>query len=568
MVTLILHVTVVKNTCVYCHGPEKLIFAHNKHPMSVALNVRHLAWYRFTVGCLVFLDVTNRLLNWDTYYTGSGILGQHILNREEGSFFEEWAPGMFGLVPERYHYSLLIFGLTQVLFYMFMNHWLNKVFVWFLVTSIHSRNPFLVHYADKFLSVLLFTNIFLDFGDASTTQTLMMTRDMSSKRKKLNADSHSDFCPGHVLYIVQLSCLYLSTSVDKFCGEQWVKRGTALHTAYLDAPPTYIRYPFGELVKALLAYSVETAKVEGSDTDFMYVAPKFIRSFIPFLCYTVVFSELLIGIVLLFTVITNKRHSTVYLSWAAKYGMVFQSVLLLTFDFGITFHLVFLSSFIPILDVKFRPYSYQAIDTRKSWKSVFSKSTWKQFCGFLQKVVIYGVCFLTVAIVALRVALMLVPPQAQGVMQNSRDSLVAISNFLHLRSHSWNMYSPDPPSRFVAAKVYFGNEFDVNRVGTYNNSVQLYSRNPYWRMMVTHLDSICFVNRAFAKPYIHEHCRNGILRSVGAYMCKKHFGEKIRSISQITYKLKILVTVHNASKVWKHYTLLEMACSQLEKIYV
>ena len=102
-----------------------------------------------------------------------------------------------------------------------MNHWLNKVFVWFLVTSIHSRNPFLVHYADKFLSVLLFTNIFLDFGDASTIQTIMMTADMPSKRKKLNANSHSDFCPGHVLYIVQLSCLYLSTSVDKFCGEQW-----------------------------------------------------------------------------------------------------------------------------------------------------------------------------------------------------------------------------------------------------------------------------------------------------------------------------------------------------------
>ena len=138
-------------------------------------------------------------------------------------------------------------------------------------------------------------------------------------------------------------------------------------------------------MKALLAYSVETAKVEGSDTDNMYVAPKFIRSFIPFLCNAVVFSELLIGIVLLFTAITNNRHSTVYLSWAAKYGMFFQSVLLLTFDFGITFHLVFLSSFIPILDVKFRPYSYQAIDTRKSWKSVFLNQPGSSFVGFYRK---------------------------------------------------------------------------------------------------------------------------------------------------------------------------------------
>ena len=85
-----------------------------------------------------------------------------------------------------------------------------------------------MHYADKFLSVLLFTNIFLDLGDVSTIQTLMMTVDISSKHKKLNADSHGDFRPGNVLYIVQLSCLYLSTSVDKFCGEQWVKGGTAL----------------------------------------------------------------------------------------------------------------------------------------------------------------------------------------------------------------------------------------------------------------------------------------------------------------------------------------------------
>ena len=60
-----------------------LIFDYNKHQMTVALNVRHLSWYRFSVGCLVLLDVTNRLLNWDTYYAGSGILGQHILNREE-----------------------------------------------------------------------------------------------------------------------------------------------------------------------------------------------------------------------------------------------------------------------------------------------------------------------------------------------------------------------------------------------------------------------------------------------------------------------------------------------------
>ena len=418
-----------------------------------------------------------------------------------------------------------------------------------------------MHYADKFLSVLLFTNIFLDFGDVSTIQTLMMTVDISSKHKKLNADSHGDFRPGNVLYIVQLSCLYLSTSVDKFCGEQWVKRGTALHTAYLDAPSAYIRYPFGQLAKALLAYSVETAKVEGSDMDFMYMAPTFIRSLVPFLCYAVVFSELLIGILLLFTVITNKRYSPAYLSWVAKYGMFFQSLLFLTFDFGVTFHLVFLSSFIPILDVKFRPYSYQAIDTRKSWKTIFSKSNWKQFYVLLQKALIYGVCLLTIAIVALRVALMLVPLQAQRVVQNSRDSLAAISNFLHLRSHSWNMYSPDPPSRFVAAEVYLGNHFDVNKVATYNNSVKLYSCDPYWRMMATHLDSICFINRASAKPYIHQRCRNGILRSVGAYMCKKHFGEKIRSISQNTYMLKILVIVHNASKVSKHYTLLEMVCS-------
>ena len=120
---------------------------------------------------------------------------------------------------------------------------------------------------------------------------------------------------------------------------------------------------------------------------------------------------------------------------------------------------------------------------------------------------------------------MLVPPQAQGVMQNSRDSWVAISNFLHLRSHSWNMYSPDPPSRFVAAKVYFGNEFDVNRVGTYNNSVKLYSRNPYWRMMVTHLDSICF-KIEHLQSHIYTNAAEMEFCAALGHMCKKHFGEK------------------------------------------
>ena len=49
-----------------------LIFDYNKHQMTVVFNARHLSWYRFSVGCLVLLDVTKRLLNWDTYYAGSG----------------------------------------------------------------------------------------------------------------------------------------------------------------------------------------------------------------------------------------------------------------------------------------------------------------------------------------------------------------------------------------------------------------------------------------------------------------------------------------------------------------
>lgn len=535
--------------------------------MSLTFNSRYLSWYRFSIGCLVVVDITKRLLKWDMYYASSGILGRHIINREEGTLFEEWAPGMFDLVPERYHYPLLLFGLIQALFYMFMNHWLNKVFVWLLVTSIQSRNPFLVHYADKFLSVLLFTNIFLDLGKASRFQALVTTMEMPPKHKNRNANSHSEFCPGNVLYIVQLSCLYLSTAIDKFCGEQWVKTGNALYTAYLHAPSTIIRYPLGQLVKAVLAYSIEPAKVEESDMDFLYMAPALIRGFIPFLCCAVVFFELMIGIVLLLTVLTNKLCSSTYVSWAAKLGIFFQSVLFLTLDFGVTFHLVFLSSFIPLLDVKFKPYSHQAVDNRKTNKGVFSKSKWKQLYALRRNTFIYGVCFLTFGIVASRVALMLAPPQAQGVLRNSRNSLVAISNFLHLRSHSWNMYSPDPPSRFIVAELYLGNQSNASKFITYGSQVNLHSSDPYWRMVATHLDSICFINRTFAKPYIHKQCKNGILRSVGAYMCKKYFGENIPSMSQTKCNVKILVTAYNGSKAWKQYTLLEMVCSQLENIY-
>ena len=44
-------------------------------------------------------------------------------------------------------------------------------------------------------------------------------------------------------------------------------------------------------------------------------------------------------------------------------------------------------------------------------------------------------------------------PSLAYQMNESRDVLISISNALNLRSHSWNMYTPDPPIHYGIPKL-------------------------------------------------------------------------------------------------------------------
>jgi hypothetical protein len=189
-----------------------------------SLDVRSLALFRVMLGVFLLLDWIDRLPYVRLLYADDGILPRDLIT---------------GVHPVSVHmlhgaawfqYALvavaLAFGLLVLVGWR--TPWVCLV-SFFLLISIHARNPAALQGGDHLLRLITFWGVFLPLGACWS---------VDAARSNVRPGSPAVLSPGSVAYILQLCLVYWFAGAWKWLGP-WREEGTAVYLAlHVDHFPT------------------------------------------------------------------------------------------------------------------------------------------------------------------------------------------------------------------------------------------------------------------------------------------------------------------------------------------
>jgi hypothetical protein len=181
-----------------------------------ALDVRSLALFRIGLAVMVLVDWIDRLPDLRAHYSDAGIVPRDVVT------------GVLPISVHFFHGSVwfqavllglaLVFGLMLLVGYRTP---LACLASWFLLISVHARNPALLQGGDQLLRMLLFWSIFLPLGACYSIDAARATGPPRDRRV---------LSPATFAFIVQLCLVYFFASAWKWAPE-WRGEGNAVYLA-------------------------------------------------------------------------------------------------------------------------------------------------------------------------------------------------------------------------------------------------------------------------------------------------------------------------------------------------
>jgi hypothetical protein len=209
---------------------RKLLILRAKEWFS--FDVRSLALFRITIGCLLLADLINRSSDLEAHYSDSGVLPRsalyQFLNNSwhwslhsfSGSTFFEGCLFMTSAICA----TCLILGYrTQ----------LATILSWILLVSLHNRNPLVLQGGDTLLRMLLFWSIFLPLGSYFSLDS----KNHPPSRKRI-------LTAGTVALIIQILSVYWISAVQKIHSPDWQYGAAVYYALSIDQFVT----PFGQWI--------------------------------------------------------------------------------------------------------------------------------------------------------------------------------------------------------------------------------------------------------------------------------------------------------------------------------
>jgi hypothetical protein len=201
------------------------------------LDVRSLALMRVALALMVLLDWIDRLPDLRAHYSDEGIVPREILT------LVDRATGAINILPISVHFFsgsvwfqavlavlALLFGLLLLVGYRTP---LSCLVSWFLLISVHARNPAVMQGGDHLIRMLLFWGIFLPLG---ARWSIDAARDEAPPREP------RVLSPATFAYIVQLCLVYFFAAAWKW-DPVWRTEGTAVYLAlHVDSFTTRFAY--------------------------------------------------------------------------------------------------------------------------------------------------------------------------------------------------------------------------------------------------------------------------------------------------------------------------------------
>jgi hypothetical protein len=363
--------------------------------------------YRVGLGAALLCDIFQRFFQgnrWALFYSNQGIV--HDKDLISAEIFQEWAPGLFSMVSESCHPYLVALGIVSSLALAAGYH-TNKAAgcAWLFLSSVHARNPLLTHFADAYLSSLLFCTIFVTFEPSR--------HDQKKPRIPRASGTLTDATYGNTLFVAQVGLVFFSAAFNK-SGPSWWADGSA--------------------VADVLAMNPSFNTHVGS---WMHMHLVQILPAAAWRCITwgVLLVEYLLGGLTLVSVVGPFPSASV-VHCVGLAGIALQVVLTFTLDLGWMFFMAFVLGWVPFL--------HHHSSNRDNDTVLVPE---EEDCphGVKERFAVLAIVFIaTLNVVSCGFRL----PQIESLslqLPDLKEPLVAMGNALHIRQQ-WSMFSPDPPS--------------------------------------------------------------------------------------------------------------------------
>ncbi len=186
-----------------------------------SLDYRSLAALRIFVGLTIFLDLIQRAHSLTAHYTDNGVLSRTDLFRlwNESAFWSVYYINGTSFFVSALFIIAGIFALMMLLGYRTR---LATVVSFFLLISLHTRNPLVLQGGDVALRVVLFFMMFLPLGKRFSLDNILGREESPKESEHFSLYSFA--------YVVQFLIIWIFTGFLK-TGGPWVTSHTAVSLA-------------------------------------------------------------------------------------------------------------------------------------------------------------------------------------------------------------------------------------------------------------------------------------------------------------------------------------------------
>ena len=185
-------------------------------------DLRSLALFRIALGVLTLWDLAVRIPMFRVLYGDGGVFPSHYVEHVTQGWVTLYFPYLLDGSPSWLNLLAVlsvVFAATLTLGY---RTWVSTFASWFLMVSMHVRNPLASSYEDQILPLLLFFSLFVPLGEYFSLDARAGRH--RYKRGGLIATG------GTAALLLQFVAVYFFTALHK-SGAAWHSEGTAIYYA-------------------------------------------------------------------------------------------------------------------------------------------------------------------------------------------------------------------------------------------------------------------------------------------------------------------------------------------------
>jgi hypothetical protein len=206
-------------------------------PDHLGIDARGLAAFRIALGSLLLADLLHRARHLSTDLSDAGMLPRSVL----AQLHDPWPLSLHALSGEPWVQALLfsVAGVFAVALALGFHTRVATIASWFLLASLHARNPDIIQGGDVLLRLLLFWSMFLPLGARWSLDRAITRRSDPPAQRFLSMATAA--------LLLQVLAVYLFTGIFKL-HPAWILDGSAVrHALTLEQFATPLALPLRDV---------------------------------------------------------------------------------------------------------------------------------------------------------------------------------------------------------------------------------------------------------------------------------------------------------------------------------